>query len=402
MNAGTAMKKHLGWMIRLLIAALGVGYILYTLTWSDQVWLPPGYQLGEGIDGDGPIQAYVILQETNEAYQLAPPTDGQGHGPDAQWLAKSELGPGEDQPQFKPSFITILKQSDASLLIAGALLFIPFVLLSTLRWFALMRARGIEITYTRVGRLTLVGYFFNLCMPGTTGGDVMKAYYAAKGTDQRADAVVSIAIDRLCGLIGLMLLVGIIGLFSFDDPLIRKLTLAMWCVLIVLLVGAWIYTSPTFRRRLRLGAKLGKLPGTKVLRNIDAWVSAYRRHVGTLAFAIGLSLLIQLCMASSMSLAGFALGIELPLLYLLSVIPIVFVLWSLPVSGPLGLGPLDYVAVQLIISGNETTAQQALMMFVAYRLYLVGDGLIGSVALLGLGGKPRVANNDETQNFTAA
>lgn len=383
------MGKHLGWMIRLLIAALGVGYILYTLNWTDQVWLPAGYSLGEGISGDGLIRSYEILQETADAYQLAPLTDGHGHGPDAQWIGKSELGTSDDQPQFKPSFITILKQADAKLLMLGSLLLIPAVMLTTLRWCVLMRARGIAIGSTRVARLVLCGYFFNLCMPGTTGGDVMKAYYAAKGTRQRADAVVSIAIDRLCGLMGLILLVALVGLFSLDDPLIRKITIVMWIGLVGGVAVSWLYTSPTLRNRVRLGAMLSKLPGAKTLLKLDAWVSAYRSHLGALVCGIGLSLLNHLCLASSMSLAGFALGVELPLVILLSTIPVVFVLWSLPVSGPLGLGPLDYVAVQLVVVGNGTSEQLALMMFVVYRLYLVGIGLIGSLALLGLGGRPK-------------
>lgn len=384
------MKKHLGWMIRLLIAALGAGYILYTLSWSDQVWLPAGYVSVEGRQLTyGEAESFNVIQESDETYLLRHP-----HAPfsgryDEGTIAKSELGTRDDQAQFKPSFMTILKQADATLLILGSLLLIPAVMLTTLRWFVLMRARGIAIGYGTVARLTLAGYFFNLCMPGTTGGDVMKAYYAAKGTHQRADAVVSIAIDRLCGLMGLILLVALIGLVSLHDPLIRKITALMWCGLVGGVAVGWLYTSPTLRRKVRLGAKLGSLPGAKTLRNLDAWVSAYRRHLGALASAIGMSLLIHLSLASSMSLAGFALGVELSLLLLLSTIPVVFVLWSLPVSGPLGLGPLDYVAVQLIVVGNTTSAQLALLMFVTYRLYLVGIGLIGSLALLGLGGLPK-------------
>jgi hypothetical protein len=384
------MKKHLGWMIRMLIAALGVAYILYTLNWSDQIWLPPGYPLiAENVSGGEDGQAYLILDESDTTYRIGLPPDSYGHGPDWGEIAKSELGTGDDQPQFKPSFITIVKQANAKLLIFGGLLLIPVILLTTLRWWILMRARGIEIGLGRVGRLTMAGYFFNLCMPGTTGGDVMKAYYAAKGTDQRADAVVSIGIDRLCGLVGLVLLVGIIGLFSLDNPLIRKLTIAMWFGLVALIVVAWLYTSPALRSRLRLGAKLGKLPGVNLFRNVDAWVTAYRRHLGALAAAIGISVVIQVCIASAMSLSGFAMGVDQPLLYLLGVIPIVLILWSLPVSGPLGLGPLDYVAVQLVVASSGTSDQQALMMFVAYRLYLVAIGLIGSLALLGLGAKPQ-------------
>ncbi|MBX2850472.1 MAG: flippase-like domain-containing protein [Phycisphaeraceae bacterium] len=391
------MKKHLGWMIRMLIAALGVGYIFYTLTWTDQVYLPPGYVVSEGISGGESGRSYPILEGLKNGYTLEPPDDGHGHGPDAGWIETSELVSTGDGPRFKPSFISILKQADGTLLLFGGLLLIPVVLLATLRWWILMRARGIDVGVGRVGRLTLAGFFFNLCMPGTTGGDVMKAYYAAKGTDQRADAVVSIGIDRLCGLIGLVLLVGFVGLLSLHDPLIRRLTIAMWCGLVTLVLNAWLYTSPTLRSRLGLGAKLSKLPGAKVLRNLDAWVSAYRRHLGSLGLAIGLSLVIHLSLASSMMLAGFALGVEQPVLYLISTIPIVLMLWSLPVSGPLGLGPMDYVAVQLIVGSSGTTDQQALMMFVVYRLYLVGVGLFGSLALLGLGAKPKAAADSATE-----
>ncbi len=381
------MKKHLGWMIKMLIAALGVAYILYTLSWSDQVYLPEGYISEEGLLGGEDGQAYWVIEEVEDGYYMRLPTVDRSDPDEVAWIDKSEFGPGTDTPEFKPSFITILRQSNATLLILGSLLFIPIVLLTTLRWWILMRARGIDAGLGRVGRLTLAGYFFNLCMPGSTGGDVMKAYYTAKATDQRADAVVSIAIDRLCGLIGLLLIVALIGLFSLSDPLVRKLTLAMWCLLVGLLAMAWLYTSPAIRQRLKLNARLGKLPGAKAVRSIDAWITAYRRHLGALATAIGLSLVIQLSLASAMSLAGFALGIEQPLLYLMGMIPIVLLLWALPVSGPLGLGPLDYVAVQLIVGSSDTSDQQALMMFVAFRLYLVAAGLIGSLALFGLGRK---------------
>ncbi|MEM6257355.1 MAG: lysylphosphatidylglycerol synthase transmembrane domain-containing protein [Planctomycetota bacterium] len=383
------MKKHLGWVIRMLIAALGIGYIVYTLNWSDKVTLPPGYVSVEGRQlSYDQSETYFVVEQSKDSYFIRHTNAPFSGRYDEGTIAKSQIGTSDDQPQFKPSFITILKQADQALLIGGGLIMVPVVLLASLRWWVLMRARRIAIAYTRVVRLTLAGYFFNLCMPGTTGGDVMKAYYAAKGTRQRPDAVVSIGIDRLCGLIGLIILVALIGLLSLDDPLIRRITIAMWLGLAGLITTAWLYTSPTLRSRLRLEARFGSLPGAKVVRKVDAWVSAYRRHLGALSGAIGLSILIHTCLATTMTLAGFAMGVQQPAVFLIGMIPIVLVLWSLPVSGPLGLGPLDYVAVHLIIGSSPTTDQQALMMFVAFRLYLVGVGLVGAIALLGLGGRP--------------
>lgn len=377
------MKKHLGWAVRMLIAAAGVGYILYTLNWSDQVWLPAGYEVQPGIHGGEDGRRYSVIKDHGKSYTIGVPPDSQGTGPDWGEIAKADLVTSGQGPRFEPSFLTLIGQANGPLLAGGLLVFAPVFLIGSLRWLALMRARGIEIGFGRVYRLTMAGAFFNLCMPGTTGGDVMKAYYAAKGTHQRADAVVSVAVDRACGLIGLILLAGVVGLFSLEDPLLRKITTVMWVGLFSVVFIAWLYTSPTVRARLRLGGLIGKVPGAALLRKLDALVAAYRNHVGALLSGIGLSLPIHLSLAFSMVLAGYALGLDQPMLYLLGIVPVVLMLWSLPVSGPLGLGPLDYVAVQLVIGASDNSAQQAVMMFVAYRLYAVVIGLCGSLALLG-------------------
>lgn len=396
------MKKHLGWLFRMAIAAAGVAYILYTLTWSDQVSLPAGYSAAPGINGGEAGETFRVWDGNEEAYLIGPADSTDGKATTRGWFPKSELGVGDDDPQFKPSFFTILSRADVGLLIGGLAVFVPVFVINAFRWGLLLRARGIDIGLGRAYRLIMAGAFFNLCMPGTTGGDVMKAYYASKGTHKRADAVVSVGVDRACGLIGLMLLVGILGLFSLDNALIRRLAIVMWCGLGAMLFTFWIYASPSIRARLRLGRLVGRVPGAGLLRKFDGLVKAYRHHIGALFGAVVMSLPIQIALASAMTMAGYALGVEQPLLYLLSMIPIVMILWSLPVSGPLGLGPLDYVAVQLIVGTSNTTAQEALMMFVAYRLYAVAVGLCGSLALIGIGAKPVEGQALELSQNTAA
>ena len=46
----------------------------------------------------------------------------------------------------------------------------------------------------RVAVLNLVGMFYNTFMPGSTGGDLVKAYYASKHTPWRTRAVMSVSI----------------------------------------------------------------------------------------------------------------------------------------------------------------------------------------------------------------
>lgn len=380
------MKKHLGWVVRLLIAAAGVGYILYTLNWTSAITFPDGSRLMiSEVDGD-----WLTPAKPADGIEGISIVDGR--------VRRAPLETGDpDKPRFNPSFLVIVREAELGLLLAGLCVFAPVFLIGAMRWTVLMRARGIDAGYWRAYRLTMAGQFFNLCMPGTTGGDVMKAYYAAKGTRQRADAVVSVAIDRACGLVGLVLLVAIAGLFSLDDPLIRRLTIGMWLALVGLLLVVGLYASNSLRARLRLGDTLGKVPGAGALRKLDALVKAYSHHVGALAKAIALSLPIHLCLALSMALAGYALGVDRPIVFLLGTIPIVLLLWSLPISGPLGLGPLDIVAVQLIAGEGSATAQQAVMMFVAYRLFAVAVGLAGSLSLLGAGAPSAKARSDSQE-----
>ena len=61
------------------------------------------------------------------------------------------------------------------------------------RWMALLRALSIPMKPARAIQLYIVGHFFNAVVPGATGGDVVKAAYAAADhAEQRPEAVASI------------------------------------------------------------------------------------------------------------------------------------------------------------------------------------------------------------------
>ena len=49
--------------------------------------------------------------------------------------------------------------------------------------------------------------FFNAFLLGSTGGDLLKAYYAARETHHRkTEAVVTVLVDRLIGLFSMLAL----------------------------------------------------------------------------------------------------------------------------------------------------------------------------------------------------
>ncbi|MFI4862014.1 MAG: lysylphosphatidylglycerol synthase transmembrane domain-containing protein [Phycisphaerales bacterium JB063] len=376
------MKKHLGTIFRLAIAAAGITFLILNLNWSDQVHLPAGYSAGPGVSGGGDGASFYVLEQTDTSYRIGEKADGEGAGVAGVWIEKAQVKDDGEGPRFRPSFATTVRQADGKLLLLGLLLLSPIYLIGAARWYLLMRVRGMEVTPIKTFRLTMVGVFFNLCMPGATGGDVMKAYYAAKGSSQRSVAVMSVVVDRACGLLGLVLLVALVGLTMLDHPLVRKITLFMWAGLIGVVLFAWLYSHPTLRRKVGFDWLMNKLPGGGMLRNLDSAAVAYGQHKRALVGAVLMSLPVHGLVAMSIATAGYALGITQPIDYLMGTVPVAVLVGSLPISGPLGLGPMDVVTLGLLADGVHATAHQVAMMMVIYRGYAVVLGLLGALGLL--------------------
>ena len=79
------------------------------------------------------------------------------------------------------------------------------------RWFALVRVIEPRFTLGPAFLLGFIGNVFNLVIPGAVGGDLIKAAYLVRMDINRTQAVASMVIDRILGLLGLFLLAGVAG-----------------------------------------------------------------------------------------------------------------------------------------------------------------------------------------------
>jgi glycosyltransferase 2 family protein len=89
------------------------------------------------------------------------------------------------------------------------------------RWYLLVRALDLPFQYRDAIRLGTVGYFYNMIVPGSVGGDAVKAVFIARDHPERRYAAgATVVIDRLLGLFGLLLLAAVIGgiCWSNGDP----------------------------------------------------------------------------------------------------------------------------------------------------------------------------------------
>jgi uncharacterized membrane protein YbhN (UPF0104 family) len=120
---------------------------------------------------------------------------------------------GSGKLDFK--LLTELTQHPFAVLIAFALTLGNYWLTS-LRWKNILKARSQNtLPLTGILKITWIGQFFSSVLPGSVSGDLVKLLYV-QGLDKSLSkkfVFASILIDRLMGLSGLILLVGLSSLF---------------------------------------------------------------------------------------------------------------------------------------------------------------------------------------------
>ena len=96
-------------------------------------------------------------------------------------------------------------------------------------------------------------------IPGTTGGDVVKAVYIAKrcSTD-RVRALVSVVVDRIVGLLSLLLVGSLASLLAVDR--FPTFAIVVWLTATGTLLFCVLLLSPGLRRRVRFERLIARLP----------------------------------------------------------------------------------------------------------------------------------------------
>jgi uncharacterized protein (TIRG00374 family) len=181
--------------------------------------------------------------------------------------------------------------------------------IESMRLGVLFRSQGVRVPFAYGFRLVAVAAFFSLCIPGGTGGDVMKLYYlASKHRGRGVEVATVLLVDRALAMF--VLLGVVVGLALVEGRLIREhpailiLVIGAAAMMAVLVVLAAASCSRRIRaarwhvflmRRPRLGGYLS--------RTSDALL-AFRHHRAAVLQAATLSLAGHLLLAGMFAAAG--------------------------------------------------------------------------------------------------
>ncbi|MBK9293051.1 MAG: flippase-like domain-containing protein [Oligoflexia bacterium] len=216
------------------------------------------------------------------------------------------------------------------------------ILVNNYRWVLLLRGQKINKNWFSTLRLTFIGLFFNLVMPGSVGGDVLKAYYISKDHPQtKMKSVTSIIVDRIVGLYAIIVIAFLAIIFNFEKLSSQPQLKSLSVFIVVLFIGFSVFFTLSFSRRIRKNKitkfVLEKIPGGRLIEKLYDALNAFRN--GTYEFIVGilLSLFAQTQLIFSLYVLAQELHFDTSLRACFFIIPIGFIATAIPVS-PAGIG----------------------------------------------------------------
>jgi hypothetical protein len=267
-------------------------------------------------------------------------------------------------------------------LLAGLAVFPITLVITTIRWHELLKPLGIQLTLARTFVLNMVGMFYNTIGLGSTGGDVAKMYYVAKQTHHGTRAVMSVLIDRLIGLLALILLGGVMAALQWRIRTCREVAIASAALLLLAVIGAIVFYVPQLRRISGLEFIIDRLPMQDKLRKAIEAMHIYSRRPLLVVGAILVSFPVHITVVISAMLCGFAFGLPISPLYYWMVVPVIVLVGSIPIS-PQGAGVQEYFAIKLLQSQRVTVAQAFALTMSIRLLQIIWNLACGIVVFRG-------------------
>lgn len=277
------------------------------------------------------------------------------------------------------SILDTLKNLDIKFIILAMLLYLIGISSIVFRWGVLLQAHGHRIFRPFLWQSAYIGWFFNMLLPTSVGGDFYRVYDLYENKDVPMNENISAAVmERIIGTFsGITLLV--ISYFLGDFSYLSKNTvIGLLTALGVILAFFVVFFFPRFfkidvlLKKMKFLAKIR--PG---LRNFHDMLTSYRYKKKYLFVSFCVSLYMQTIFITAYYFINVSIGMGLTYRMMVFTLPFVQVASSVPVAIG-GMGIRENATVFALESFGAARGEATLFSFIVLSIVLF-NALLGGL-----------------------
>lgn len=276
-----------------------------------------------------------------------------------------------------------LKQVKISFFVLVIVIDIIKVAISSKKWQVLLRAKEEVKGLFYVWKVYYIGKFFNLFLPTTVGGDVVKAHKMSRDSERSVEAYSSVFLERFTGLVAILIL-ALISTTLYIEELPTGILLLIYLVITPLIFGSvLLLLKKSLIRRFRfiydkIFDTFNPLSIREKLTKLYNSINLYKHKKKALTFAIGISLLFHVLLILCNYILALSIGMDIPIQYFFVFIPISSVLLFLPISIK-GFGVREVIYVYFFTSAGASAASAVSLSFLVHLVGIISSAIGGFV-----------------------
>ncbi len=254
------------------------------------------------------------------------------------------------------------------------------------RWQLFARGMGFERSLAQYTAYYFIGSYFNLLLPTSVGGDVMRVWYLNGKSGRKLAALASVFLERLNGLL-VLIAMACVGVLLTPVPLPAWVHGCVWGVAGCAVLG--LASLPILARWRRLPLQRREQLQTM----LTLW------HMPkVMALSTAMSILVQVFGVLCLWCIGKSLGLEIPIGYYCILGPMVSLLTLLPISvNGMGVREVGMVVFLAPLSVGEDSAKTLAFL---WFMVSVAVSLLGGLVYL-FGAYPKAETADQTARVEA-
>lgn len=277
-----------------------------------------------------------------------------------------------------PQLYAELKSASMWLFLVALLLGFCVLLVSAIRWYVMLRTKGIRISLSALTYFYLVGSFFNSILPTVLGGDVMRGYELARATGRSLDSASTVLMERIVAFFALFVICWVALPFGYQ----RLQGTNVLSVVVAMSIGFILFALLILNRRIM--GRLISLTSFIKRWNVQVRLQAAFESLHSLAEsrlllfnAFVISLIAQFIAIFSTYCISRALDVDVPFTYFLIIMPLIWVITMIPVSIS-GIGVREGAFV-LFFTQQGVARERALALSLLVFAVTVATGIVGGV-----------------------